>query len=207
MTCVLRVCHLPLSTFTPLMVPQLKALCPSTCRPPHQSSVTAGPAAPGLPAAPSAHQQLASASTASEATVARELPAGPAFPQLVELNLNCSSSSIGGGVVIQLDALQAAMPSLEILKLSGLGGLYGGCNRLTTPAVCSLYLISLMCFVPSMSHCPFCGLMNRSIVCLQLVSKHGLVLPIASCNSCTGVNSCLSMVCLSDSLCKNDVLR
>lgn len=49
----------------------------------------------------------------------------PALPHLLELDLSCSASAIGGSIDIQLDLLQAAMPQLRVLKLSGLGGFYG----------------------------------------------------------------------------------
>uniref|UniRef100_A0A383W243 Uncharacterized protein n=1 Tax=Tetradesmus obliquus TaxID=3088 RepID=A0A383W243_TETOB len=50
---------------------------------------------------------------------------GPAFPALLELDLSCSCSAIGGGIELHLEGLQAAMPLLRVLKLSGLGGFYG----------------------------------------------------------------------------------
>jgi hypothetical protein len=44
---------------------------------------------------------------------------------LLELDLSCSCSAIGGGIELHLEGMQAAMPLLRVLKLSGLGGFYG----------------------------------------------------------------------------------
>ncbi|KAF8068240.1 SPP1 [Scenedesmus sp. PABB004] len=44
---------------------------------------------------------------------------------LTELDLSCSATGVGGGIELQLEGLQAAMPLLQVLKLSGLGGFYG----------------------------------------------------------------------------------
>jgi hypothetical protein len=44
---------------------------------------------------------------------------------LLELDLSCSCSAIGGGIELHLEGMQAAMPLLRVLELSGLGGFYG----------------------------------------------------------------------------------
>lgn len=51
---------------------------------------------------------------------------GAAFPYLEVLDLSQSCTlGLGRPVKLQLDNMQAAMPSLRVLKLSGLGGFYG----------------------------------------------------------------------------------
>lgn len=106
----------------PSTFPQIKGL---TLPPdhPNRSSATADP---GSPAAPTA-------GPGSPATVSSR----PAFPHLVELDLSCSASAVGGGIELQLELLQAAMPLLRVLKLSGLGGYHGELNYI-------LYTITIL---------------------------------------------------------------
>jgi hypothetical protein len=84
-----------------------------------QQGEGAPPPAAAAPAAQGDVQQQ------QQQQLAAVVPAGPAFPALLELDLSCSCSAIGGGIELQLDGMQAAMPLLRVLKLSGLGGFYG----------------------------------------------------------------------------------
>lgn len=61
----------------------------------------------------------------------------PRFAQLEVLDLSRSAGLNGRPVKFQLDDLQAAMPNLRVLKLSGLGGpLYGERCRLPLGHAC-----------------------------------------------------------------------
>lgn len=52
-------------------------------------------------------------------------PRGPAFPRLEVVDLSHSAGLMGRPFKLLLDEMQAAMPNLRVLKLTGLGGLYG----------------------------------------------------------------------------------
>lgn len=55
-------------------------------------------------------------------------PAAPpraAFPRLTQLNLSYSATNSGGAAQLPLASMQAAMPALQELCVSGLGGAYG----------------------------------------------------------------------------------
>lgn len=93
----------------------LRGLTPSPLRPPQ------GEGGDG-----SSSQQAENADAAGEGGRGGGalLPAPPAFPHMLRLDLSCSGGGCGL-LHLQLDALQAAMPALQVLKLSGLGGFHG----------------------------------------------------------------------------------
>jgi hypothetical protein len=105
----------------------IRALC--------QPSRATAPTAAAADADDAQQQQAAADPDAAAAAAAAQgdaqqlpqalVPAGPAFPGLLELDLSCSCSAIGGGIELHLEGMQAAMPLLRVLKLSGLGGFYG----------------------------------------------------------------------------------
>lgn len=76
---------------------------------------------PGFPPTAAAAAEPPTSPTAAELGVVPR----PAFPHMLELDLSCSGSAVGGSIELQIDLLQAAMPMLRVLKLSGLGGFYG----------------------------------------------------------------------------------
>jgi hypothetical protein len=110
------------------------------CQPSRPAASTAVAAAPAVaPAAANGNEQQQGeaqpqdqAAAAAQGDVQQQqqlphaaVPAGPVFPALLELDLSCSCSAIGGGIELHLEGMQAAMPLLRVLKLSGLGGFYG----------------------------------------------------------------------------------
>lgn len=109
----------------------LRALCQPNSSSRSGSSTAAPAAAAGedaqqAPAATPEAAEAAAAGPSSPGSPPVSRPRGLAgFPRLVELDLSCSCSGIGGGIELQLDGMQAAMPLLRVLKLSGLGGFYG----------------------------------------------------------------------------------
>jgi len=97
--------------------------------------------------------------------------------------------------VLQLDLLQAAMPSLEILKLCGLGGFYGTSNSLTSVVYfqsISLKLKCQLCFLPTMTLA--FSLSVADLICYMCSDRWsgegGLLSPVASCDSSTVITVC-----------------
>lgn len=100
---------------------QVSSLCPAAVAAPAQADAAAG--SPGLAEQQQPQQQQTGSPAAG-------LPAGqqqrPQFEHLEVLDLSRSAGLNGRPVKFQLDEMQAAMPNLRVLKLSGLGGpLYG----------------------------------------------------------------------------------
>lgn len=67
-------------------------------------------------------------------------PRGPAFPHLEVLDVSHSAGLMGRPFKLLLDEMQAAMPNLRVLKLTGLGGLYG--------EITDYLLVSAVCLCP-----------------------------------------------------------
>lgn len=93
---------------------QITALCPSAePAQPHGGAAADGEA--------EQHQPPQHAGPGQPAAV----DCRPAFPHLAVLDLRHCAGLLGRPAKLQLDDMQAALPSLRVLKLTGLGGLYG----------------------------------------------------------------------------------
>lgn len=93
---------------------QITALCPSA----EPAQPQGGAAADGEA---EQHQPPQHAGPGQPAAVDHR----PTFPHLAVLDLSHCAGLLGRPAKLQLDDMQAALPSLRVLKLTGLGGLYG----------------------------------------------------------------------------------
>lgn len=121
----------------------LRGLAPSPLRPAQGAAAAADG---GEDSSPQQAQQAGDANGAG-AGGGTLLPAAPAFPRLTHLDLSCSGGGCGL-LHLQLDAMQAAMPALQVLKLTALGGFHGA--ELAWASACCTPALT---FAASTLHC------------------------------------------------------